>query len=73
MTATEQVRGFGTRLMNIYKDLMRKKGIEYLLTYADNYAIGILLNQVISKNKDFRKNIKSILKNGGGRALNQIH
>ena len=40
VTATEQVRGFGTRLMNIYKDLMRKKGIQYLLTYADNYAIG---------------------------------
>jgi histone acetyltransferase len=40
VTATEQVKGYGTRLMNKYKDKMQKLGMEYLLTYADNYAIG---------------------------------
>ena len=40
VTATEQVKGYGTRLMNKYKEEMQRRGIEYLLTYADNYAIG---------------------------------
>ena len=41
VTATEQVKGYGTRLMNKYKAKMQDYGMEYLLTYADNYAIGI--------------------------------
>lgn len=40
VTAVEQVKGYGTRLMNKYKDKMQSEGIEFLLTYADNYAIG---------------------------------
>jgi len=40
VTANEQVKGYGTRLMNKYKEEMQRRDIEYLLTYADNYAIG---------------------------------
>lgn len=39
ITGTEQVKGFGTRLMNKYKELMQSQNIEYLMTYADNFAI----------------------------------
>lgn len=45
VTAVEQVKGYGTRLMNKYKDKMQKIGMEFLLTYADNYAIGFSLIQ----------------------------
>ena len=40
ITSQQQVRGFGTRLMNKFKEEMQNRGIEYLATYADNYAIG---------------------------------
>lgn len=49
VTASEQVKGYGTRLMNIFKDKMQAIGIEYLLTYADNYAIGYFKKQGFSK------------------------
>ena len=39
ITGIEQVKGFGTRLMNKYKELMQAQNIEYLMTYADNFAI----------------------------------
>jgi histone acetyltransferase len=44
VTGTEQVRGYGTRLMNKFKEEMQRRGMEYLLTYADNYAIGNIPN-----------------------------
>ena len=40
ISPTEQIRGYGTRLMNKYKEKMQTEKIEVLLTYADNYAIG---------------------------------
>jgi histone acetyltransferase len=40
VTAQEQVKGYGTRLMNKYKEEMQRRGVEFMLTYADNYAIG---------------------------------
>lgn len=49
VTATEQVKGYGTRLMNKYKDKMQAENIEFLLTYADNYAIGYFKKQGFSK------------------------
>jgi len=49
VTANEQVKGYGTRLMNKYKEEMQRRGIEYLLTYADNYAIGYFKKQGFSK------------------------
>lgn len=49
VTANEQVRGYGTRLMNKFKEHMQKQGIEYLLTYADNFAIGYFKKQGFTK------------------------
>ena len=40
ISPNEQVKGYGTRLMNKYKDKMQQQNIKVLLTYADNYAIG---------------------------------
>jgi len=40
ITSQQQVKGFGTRLMNKFKEEMQKRGIEFLATFADNYAIG---------------------------------
>ena len=40
ISSLEQVKGFGTRLMNKLKDYCKEKGIKYFLTYADNNAIG---------------------------------
>ena len=44
----EQVKGFGTRLMNKLKDHCKEKHIEYFLTYADNNAIGYFKKQGFS-------------------------
>ena len=52
ISSLEQVKGFGTRLMNKLKDHCKKEGIRYFLTYADNNAIGYF------KKQGFHKNIK---------------
>ena len=44
----DQVRGKGTRLMNHFKEYCKKEGIKYLLTYADNFAIGYFKKQGFS-------------------------
>ena len=49
ISATEQVRGFGTSLMNHLKKHVQVEGLEYFLTYADNYAIGYFQKQGFSK------------------------
>ncbi|KRX08151.1 Bromodomain [Pseudocohnilembus persalinus] len=49
VTAQEQVKGYGTRLMNKFKEQMQKQDIEYLLTYADNFAIGYFKKQGFTK------------------------
>jgi histone acetyltransferase len=49
VTATEQVKGYGTRLMNKFKEFMQARQVEYLVTYADNYAIGYFKKQGFSK------------------------
>jgi len=49
ITATEQVSGFGTRVMNHLKERAKREGIRYFLTYADNYAIGYFKKQGFSK------------------------
>jgi histone acetyltransferase len=38
ITSTEQVKGYGTRLMNQLKEHVKTEGIRYFLTYADNYG-----------------------------------
>ncbi|MCQ2819553.1 MAG: GNAT family N-acetyltransferase [archaeon] len=49
ISSLEQVKGFGTRLMNKLKDHCKKDGIEYFLTYADNNAIGYFKKQGFNK------------------------
>eukprot|EP00472_Partenskyella_glossopodia_P007472 CAMPEP_0197532494 /NCGR_PEP_ID=MMETSP1318-20131121/39917_1 /TAXON_ID=552666 /ORGANISM="Partenskyella glossopodia, Strain RCC365" /LENGTH=399 /DNA_ID=CAMNT_0043089067 /DNA_START=38 /DNA_END=1234 /DNA_ORIENTATION=- len=49
VTATEQVRGFGTLLMNHLKEYVKPMGVEYFLTYADNFAIGYFKKQGFTK------------------------
>jgi len=61
ITAQEQVKGYGTRLMNHLKEHAKTmgsddakvpagEGIEYFLTFADNFAIGYFQKQGFSKN-----------------------
>ena len=56
ITSTEQIRGFGTRLMNKLKGIlksnleeMQRRTVEYLMTYADNLALGYFRKQGFSK------------------------
>lgn len=49
ISGTEQVRGFGTILMNNTKRYVQEQGIEYFLTFADNYAIGYFQKQGFTK------------------------
>ena len=56
VTATEQVKGYGTRLMNHLKEHAKKIRLTHFLTYADNYAVGYFKKQGFTKqvfmNKD---------------------
>lgn len=47
VAANQQVRGFGTRLMNHTKAMARDRdGLTHFLTYADNNAVGYFSKQV---------------------------
>jgi histone acetyltransferase len=48
ISSLEQVKGYGTRLMNKLKDYCKLEGLEYFLTYADNNAIGYFKKQGFS-------------------------
>lgn len=49
VSGVQQVKGYGTKLMNILKRHVVTEGIEYFITYADNYAIGYFKKQGFSK------------------------
>jgi histone acetyltransferase len=49
VNASHQVKGYGTKLMNLVKQEGARTGIEYFITYADNYAIGYFKKQGFSK------------------------
>jgi len=49
ITTTEQVKGYGTHLMNHLKEYVKKINIEHFLTYADNFAIGYFKKQGFTK------------------------
>ena len=49
ISAEEQIKGFGTKLMNQLKAEMQIRGIEFLMTYADNLAIGYFKKQGFQK------------------------
>lgn len=48
ITAQEQVKGYGTHLMNHCKDYMIKNKIYHMLTFADEFAIGYFTKQGFS-------------------------
>jgi histone acetyltransferase len=49
ITGNEQVKGYGTRLMNHLKDYCQQVRVFRFLTYADNYAIGYFKKQGFTK------------------------
>lgn len=49
VTSSEQVKGYGTHLMNHLKDYSTQRGIKHFLTYADKDAIGYFKKQGFSK------------------------
>nr|GMD27941.1 histone acetyltransferase GCN5-like isoform X1 [Ipomoea batatas] len=50
ITADEQVKGYGTRLMNHLKQFARDDdGLTHFLTYADNNAVGYFVKQGFTK------------------------
>ncbi|KAM9418418.1 histone acetyltransferase KAT2B-like isoform 6-T6 [Salvelinus alpinus] len=49
VTSNEQVKGYGTHLMNHLKEYHIKHDILNFLTYADEYAIGYFKKQIIKK------------------------
>ncbi len=49
VTSSEQVRGYGTRLMNHLKQAAKMDKISNFLTYADNFAIGYFRKNGFSK------------------------
>ncbi|XP_057977992.1 histone acetyltransferase GCN5 isoform X2 [Malania oleifera] len=56
ITADEQVKGYGTRLMNHLKQHARDvDGLTHFLTYADNNAVGYFIKQGFTKEIDLEK------------------
>ena len=49
VSSSYQVQGYGTKLMNLMKQHAVTEGIEYFITYADNYAIGYFKKQGFTK------------------------
>lgn len=49
LTVCEQMKGYGTHLMNHLKDYSIQKGVHHFLTYADENAIGYFKKQGFSK------------------------
>lgn len=58
ITADEQVKGYGTRLMNHLKQYARDvDGLTHFLTYADNNAVGYFIKQGFTKEINLDKDI----------------
>lgn len=56
ITADEQVKGYGTRLMNHLKQYARvSDGLTHFLTYADNNAVGYFTKQGFTKEIEMEK------------------
>ena len=49
VSASQQVKGYGTKLMNLLKRQAVLEGLEYFITYADNYAVGYFKKQGFTK------------------------
>ncbi|GAA95427.1 uncharacterized protein L969DRAFT_101548 [Mixia osmundae IAM 14324] len=59
ITGTEQVKGYGSHLMNHLKDYTKKTfpSVTHFLTYADNYAIGYFKKQGFSKDIELDRSV----------------
>uniref|UniRef100_A0A6G1SK60 histone acetyltransferase n=2 Tax=Aceria tosichella TaxID=561515 RepID=A0A6G1SK60_9ACAR len=57
ITSNEQVKGYGTHLMNHLKDYHVKHNIYHFLTYADEYAIGYFKKQAFSPEISLREEL----------------
>ncbi|KAF9158088.1 histone acetyltransferase [Actinomortierella ambigua] len=58
ITSTEQVKGYGSHLMNHLKDYISEHtDVRHFLTYADNYAIGYFKKQGFTKEITLDKSI----------------
>lgn len=58
ISSTEQVKGYGSHLMNHLKDYIKDVSpIKHFLTYADNYAIGYFKKQGFSKQITLDRNV----------------
>ncbi|CAG7905670.1 hypothetical protein BRARA_D00454 [Brassica rapa] len=58
ITADEQVKGYGTRLMNHLKEHARNvDGLTHFLTYADNNAVGYFVKQGFTKEIYLEKDV----------------
>lgn len=57
LTMSEQMKGYGTHLMNHLKDYSIQKGITHFLTYADENAIGYFKKQGFSKDIKLNRSV----------------
>jgi len=57
VTSNEQVKGYGTHLMNHLKDYHIRNGIFHFLTFADEFAIGYFKKQGFSKDIKLSKSV----------------
>ena len=58
VTAESQVQGYGTRIMNQIKEECKRTGIEGMLTYADNHAVGYFRKQGFSKQVTLKRDME---------------
>ena len=57
VTSNEQVKGYGTHLMNHLKDYHIRNGVFHFLTFADEFAIGYFKKQGFSKEIKLAKSV----------------
>ena len=57
VTSNEQVKGYGTHLMNHLKDYHIRNGVFHFLTFADEFAIGYFKKQGFSKDIKLGKSV----------------
>ncbi|XP_043236674.1 histone acetyltransferase KAT2A-like [Amphibalanus amphitrite] len=70
VTSNEQVKGYGTHLMNHLKDYHIRHGVHHFLTFADEFAVGYFKKQGFSKEiKLSRKKYLGYIKDYEGATL----
>ena len=74
VSSNEQVKGYGSHLMNHLKDYHVKHSIYHFLTYADEYAIGYFRKQGFTKNISLEKHLyEGYIKDYEGATLMGCH